>query len=103
MSRTAAPKKLQAGLAGLRNVGPAALADFALLGIVSVADLAKEEPDALYMRLCQLTHARHDPCVHDVFTAAIHQARTGQARDWWRYSAARKSRQQQGTFPAIIL
>ncbi len=83
--------------------GSAALADFAMPGIVSVADLANEEPDALYRRLCQMTHARHDPCVHDVFTAAIHQARTGEAHDWWRYSAARKSRQRQGTFPANIL
>lgn len=80
-------------LAELRNVGKAALKDFEVLGIVSVAQLATEEPRELYDRLCALTHARHDPCVEDVFTAAIHQARTGEALDWWVFSRERKSRQ----------
>ena len=80
-------------LADLRNVGKAALKDFEVLGIVSVAQLAAEEPRNLYDRLCALTNARHDPCVEDVFAAAIHQARTGEALDWWIFSRERKSRQ----------
>jgi len=78
-------------LADLRNVGRAALKDFEVLGIVSVPQLAKEEPRELYERLCALTQARHDPCVEDVFAAAIHQARTGEALNWWEFSRRRKN------------
>lgn len=88
-------------LAALRNVGRAALADFAALGIESGDQLAIQEPDALYLRLCELTGQRPDPCVHDVFAAAIHQARTGEAADWWAFTPARKARQKAGTFPAV--
>ena len=86
-------------LAKLRNVGPAALSDFKLLGITTLAQLAAQDADRLYLRLCEETARRHDPCVHDVFAAAIHQARTGQAVDWWSYTAARKLRQAAGDFP----
>lgn len=77
-------------LADLRNIGKAALKDFEVLGIASVSQLAEEEPRDLYERLCALTNARHDPCVEDVFAAAIHQARTGEALDWWIFSRQRK-------------
>jgi hypothetical protein len=77
-------------LADLRNVGKAALKDFEVLGIASVPQLAQEEPLDLYHRLCALTNARHDPCVQDVFAAAIHQARTGEALDWWVFSPQRR-------------
>lgn len=65
-----APPKRE--LADLRNVGKAALADFRLVGVLSVEDLANREPDALYRGLCQITGQRHDPCVHDVFVATVH-------------------------------
>ncbi len=85
--------------AKLRNVGPATLADFRLLGIDTIAQLAVQDADRLYLRLCEETARRHDPCVHDVLTAAIHQARTGEAVNWWAYTAARKLRQAAGDFP----
>jgi hypothetical protein len=85
--------------AKLRNVGPATLADFKVLGITTVGELAQQDADKLYLRLCEETARRHDPCVHDVFAAAIHQARTGECVDWWTYSAARKLRQAAGDFP----
>jgi hypothetical protein len=40
-----------------------------------------------------------DPCVWDVFAAAIHQARTGESRDWWTFTPERKRRQALGEFP----
>lgn len=83
-----APNDLK--LADLRNVGKAALKDFEVLGIASVGQLAEEEPRDLYEKLCALTNARHDPCVEDVFGAAIHQARTGEALDWWVFSRQRR-------------
>ncbi len=54
MTETPKTKRLR----DLRNVGPAALKDFALLGIDSVAHLAASEPDSLYLRLEQLTGVR---------------------------------------------
>lgn len=99
MPEDTATQKDSRSLADLRNIGKAALADFAVLGIETVPQLAEQEPDTLYLALCQKTRQRHDPCVHDVFAAAIHQARTGEARDWWRFTPQRKSRQQDGTFP----
>ncbi|MCP1229621.1 helix-hairpin-helix domain-containing protein [Acetobacter indonesiensis] len=86
-------------LTDLCNIGKAALADFAILNVTSVEDLATRDADTLYVALCQATNQRHDPCVHDVLTAAIHQARTGEALDWWHFTAARKTRQQEGCFP----
>jgi hypothetical protein len=84
-----------ATLADLRNVGKAALADFRALGVETVAALAEQDANELYARLCAITGRRHDPCVHDVFAAAIHQAKTGEAVNWWVFSAERKARARQ--------
>lgn len=86
-------------LAALRGIGKAAIADFALLGITRPAQLKTASADALYTRLCAITGHRHDPCMHDVFEAAIYQAKTGKAVDWWTFTPARKKRQAAGTFP----
>lgn len=88
-------------LSVLRNVGKAALGDFSALGIATVGELAPCNADTLYVELCQRTGFRHDPCVHDVFAAAIHQAKTGEALDWWAFTAARKIRQGNGSFPIL--
>jgi hypothetical protein len=85
-------------LLALANVGGATRADFTLLGIETVAQLAKQEPDKLYARLNKLTGHRHDPCVWDTFAATIHQARTGEAKPWWHWTAERKRRMALGDF-----
>lgn len=79
-------------LSELRNVGPAALGDFALLGIETVAQLAMCEADVLFHDLQTRTGKRQDPCVWDVFAATIHQAKTGEALNWWAFTAERKTR-----------
>lgn len=84
---------------GLRNVGPAARADLAVLGITSIEQLAASDADGLYAELQARTAHRHDPCVWDVFAAAIHQARTGEPRDWWTFTPERKRREALGEFP----
>ena len=76
----------------LANVGPATREDFRMLGINTVAELAKCDPDELYDRLCVTTGIRHDPCCRDVFAATIHQAKTGEATKWWEWSRSRASR-----------
>ncbi|MBI3789635.1 MAG: Mitomycin resistance protein mcrB [Gemmatimonadetes bacterium] len=77
-------------LRDLRNVGKATLGDFALLGIRTLAELAARDPDELYRELERRTRSRQDPCVRDVFAATIHQARTGEALDWWHFTPERK-------------
>ena len=77
----------------LRNIGKAMRADFELLGIQSVKQLAKYDADKLYERIQTLTHTRHDPCVWDTYAAAIHQAKTGEALAWWEFTKVRKQRQ----------
>jgi hypothetical protein len=88
----AVQKPVPGDLKGLRNVGPATLRDFALLGIEKRAQLAQANADELYARLQHLTNSRHDPCVWDVFAAAVHQARTGEAKNWWEFTPVRKAR-----------
>lgn len=85
-------------LSALKNVGPAALKDFAILGIQTVEQLANQNADDLYLRLQQLTQTKHDPCVWDVFAATIHEAKTGEKTPWWQWTKMRKARQQQGIF-----
>ncbi len=86
-------------LSALRNVGKATLADFQLLGVGSTDELATRDADTLYLELQRLTGKRQDPCVHDVFSATIHEASTGEAKNWWDFTSARKARQAAGSFP----
>ncbi|HQR72003.1 MAG TPA: TfoX/Sxy family DNA transformation protein [Burkholderiaceae bacterium] len=95
----AIPRLRRDELLALRNIGPAMRRDLALLGISTVAQLARRNPDALYMALARRSGKRQDPCVWDTFAAAIHQARTGEALPWWHYTPERRRRQIQGLFP----
>jgi hypothetical protein len=79
-------------LLALANIGPAMRADFKLLGIDTVAQLAGQDADKLYVKLSALTGHRQDPCVWDTFAAAIHQAKTGEAKPWWNWTSVRKKR-----------
>lgn len=85
-----APRKLS----DLRSIGPAAIEDFKLLGIESVEALKGKDSTDLYDKLCQITKKRHDPCVIDVFRAAIEQAKNPQLeahkKNWWYWSKIRK-------------
>ena len=81
-------------LKDLVSIGPAMLRDFEMLGVRSVAQLARHEPRDMYERLCALTGERQDPCVLDTFTAAVAQARDPELppaqRQWWFWSRERK-------------
>ncbi len=83
---------IPARLGMLRNVGKAALKDFAMLEIQTVQQLSACRPDDLFAELQRRTGVRQDPCVWDVFAATIHQARCGEAKDWWAFTAERKAR-----------
>lgn len=75
-------------LGELISVGPATVRDFEKLGVRSVAQLAKQEPMRMYRKLERLTRQPQDPCVLDVFCAAVAQARNPplpveQSQWWW--------------------
>lgn len=87
-------------IADLVSIGPATLRDFELLGIRSMAQLARQSPTRLYERLCEKTGQSMDICALDVFSAAVAQARNprlpaGQ-RQWWYWSRVRKAREARG-------
>lgn len=84
-------------LGDLVSIGPAMLRDFELLGIRSVKQLARQKPESLYEKLCQVTGKGQDICVLDTFCAAVAQARDPQLpaakRQWWYWSRKRKARE----------
>jgi hypothetical protein len=84
-------------LEDLYSVGPATVCDLKLLGITRVEQLAGRNARKLYDRLCKLTGKRCDPCMMDVLSAAIAQARDpnlpDEKRRWWYWSRIRKSRE----------
>ncbi|HKW63687.1 MAG TPA: helix-hairpin-helix domain-containing protein [Candidatus Acidoferrum sp.] len=82
-------------LGELISIGPAMLRDFEMLGIRSVGQLARQEPRKMYERLNRKIGRRQDPCVLDVFSAAVAQARNprlpAEQCQWWYWSKKRKS------------
>jgi len=82
-------------LADLISVGPAMLRDFELLGIRSVAALAKQNPRRMYDQLGRVARQHQDICVLDTFCAAVAQARDPRLPaaqcQWWYWSRKRKA------------
>ena len=85
----------QRRLQDLISVGPAMLRDFELLGIRSVDQLARANPERMYQRLCRLTGEHQDISCLDVFRAAVAQARDPllppERCQWWYWSRRRKA------------
>jgi hypothetical protein len=83
-------------LQDLVSVGPGIARDFELLGVRSVAQLARRNPEKLYEGLCRVTGQSQDICCLDVFRAAVAQARNprlpAEQRQWWYWSCQRKAR-----------
>lgn len=82
-------------LGDLSGIGKAMLADFALLKIRTVDELAAADPQKLYDDLCKRTKSKQDPCVLDTFRCAVAQARDPglpiDQRNWWYWSRLRKA------------
>lgn len=80
-------------LRDLVSIGPAMLKDFELLGVRSVRELARCNPERLYEQLCGVTGQRMDICCLDVFRAAVAQARNPRLpaaqKQWWYWSRQR--------------
>ena len=88
-----------AELQKIPNIGPAMADDLLRLGISTADDLVDRDPDELYDELCLVDGTRHDPCVRDVFAAAIDFARGGPARPWWHFTPERKARDERQGMP----
>ena len=82
-------------LGDLISIGPATLRDFKLLGVNSVTELARQNPEKLYGKLGRVTGQRPDICVLDTFRAGVAQARNPrlpvEQRKWWYWSRRRKA------------
>lgn len=82
-------------LEDLVSVGPAMVRDFRMLGIHSVAQLSRRNPENMYEKLCKITGQAVDLCCLDVFRAAVAQARNphlpAEKCEWWYWSRVRKA------------
>ncbi len=77
-------------LSHIPNIGPAMVRDFGVLGIVKPSQLKGRDPLKLYKKLCAVTSLRHDPCVLDVFMAAVDFMNGAPSRPWFFYTPERK-------------
>ena len=89
----------QRRLEDLVSVGPAMVRDFNVLGIHSVAQLSRRNPEKLYEKLCEITGQAQDICCLDVFRAAVAQAQNprlpAEQCQWWYWSRQRKAKDAQ--------
>ena len=83
-------------LQNLISVGPAVIRDFELLGVRSVAQLARRNPEKMFEDLARVTGQPQDVCCLDVFRTAVAQARNpllpAEQCQWWYWSRQRKAR-----------
>jgi hypothetical protein len=73
----------------LPAVGRSIAADLRSLGVRSIRDLARRDPERLYARLCGLTGERQDPCVLYSFRCAVYAASEPvpdpELLKWWNW------------------
>ncbi len=72
------------------NIGPSIAANLRLIGLSSPQDLLGKDPYTMYDDLCHTTECRQDPCVIDVFIAAVRFMAGEPAKPWWKYTPERK-------------
>lgn len=77
-------------LTDLPNIGKAGAADLHLIGILQPADLLGRCPFKMYEQLCEVTAARHDPCVIDVFMSVTRFMDGEAPQPWWAFTEERK-------------
>lgn len=77
-------------LQDIPNIGPSIAGDLRALGIVQPSQLAGLDPYELYDRSNALVGLRQDPCLCDVFIAAVRFMEGSPPHVWWHYTAERK-------------
>lgn len=87
-------------LEDLVSVGPAMVRDFNFMGITTIAQLSRRNPEKLYEKFREITGKAQDICCLDVFRAAVAQARNPRLPieqcQWWYWSRRRKAQDAQG-------
>jgi hypothetical protein len=75
------------------------LRDFEILGVRTVPQLARRNPERLYESLCRVAPQHHDICCLDVLRAAVAQARDPKLPvekcQWWFWSRERQRLEKQ--------
>ena len=84
-------RKKIARLTDIPNIGPAMARDLEILGINRPEELQGLDPLQMYNDLCRITGHRHDPCVIDVFIAAVRFMEGSPEKPWWHYTSERKA------------
>lgn len=79
-------------LEAIPNIGPSLAHDLRSIGIKQPRQLIGRDPHRLYLKLCQHTGSRQDPCVLDTFIAAVRFMEGAPAHPWWHYTAERKKK-----------
>lgn len=74
----------------LPNVGRAFAGELQLLGFRAPAELAGQDPVALYDRLCAVTRRRQDPCVLATLMSITRFMDGERPRPWWDFTDERK-------------
>ena len=77
------------GLLEIPGVGPAVRADLEALGITRVADLRGQDPEVLYLALCDVQGRHIDRCMLYVLRCAVYYASTPDPEPerlkWWAW------------------
>lgn len=75
------------------GIGPSLAADLRALGVRSVRELRRRNPERLYAQLNTLRRQRQDPCVLYSFRCAVYYARTPRPAPrllkWWNWKDRR--------------
>lgn len=87
----------------LPSVGRSIAADLRSLGVKSIRDLSRRDPEKLYARLCRLTGVRQDPCVLYTFRCAVYAAGVPgpdpELLKWWNWKNRTLERRTRRTKP----
>lgn len=79
-----------AELENITNLGPSLSNDLRSIGIATPQKLIHRDPWKLYHKLVKQTGVFHDPCVLDVFMAAVDYMNGNPPQVWWAYTKQRK-------------
>jgi hypothetical protein len=90
-SAKAADARSATSLEAIPNVGASIARDLRSIGINRPQQLVGRDPQKLYLKLCQRTGQRQDPCVLDTFISVVRFMEGAPARPWWHYTAERKN------------
>jgi len=85
-------------LTDLPNVGPAIEKDLRRIGIERPQQLVGRDALELYLRLCEATGRRQDPCLLDTLMSVVDFMNGGEPKVWWAYTAERKRLQKERSF-----